>query len=232
MRIHAWGFGAGLVASVLTMPVAAQSPTLVRVAELARMGRAQEARVELMEWWDGARDDSSQGDLQLGLWLRGRLTVDPDQAELDFQRLVVLYPSSPYTPQALLRLAQLSHAQGDAEAARRHVATLVRDYPSSESREEAEAWLQGAGAPPPSSAGRTPSSAPTTQASQPTPADTTPPFRAARPPAAPLVFIENGRIGLAHVHELRRQDVAFPDLLAFHVVVLVHQRKRITLSQV
>jgi cell division protein FtsN len=107
-----------------------------------------------MDWWDGARDDSSERDLQLGMWLRGRLTVDPAQAELDFQRLVVLYPSSPYAPRALLRLAQSSHARGDADAAERYVATLRRDYPSSDARSEAQAWLSDAGAPPtPSTAG-------------------------------------------------------------------------------
>ena len=151
------------------------------------MGRSEEARVELMEWWSGARDNSSPRDLQLGLWLRGRLTVDPAQAALDFQRLVVLYPSSPYTPQALLRLAQGGHAQGDAEGARRHIATLVRDYPSSQSRTDGEAWLRTAGAPPMTSAQST---------RPPTTTDTTtvtPPFRPARPADVPQVwFVQFG----------------------------------------
>jgi cell division septation protein DedD len=135
-------------------PALAQSAALDRVEELARLGRAEEARAALSEWWDGARDDSSQRDLQRGLWLRGRLTVDPVQAELDYQRLVVLYPNGPYTPQALFRLAQAAHAHGDAEAAGRHVGALVRDYPGSTSRAEAEAWLRAAGPPPPPSDAR------------------------------------------------------------------------------
>jgi cell division septation protein DedD len=193
-----WRPSVGVLALVLAAPLAAQSPTLARVEELARMGRAEEARVELMDWWDGARDDSSQRDLQLGLWLRGRLTVDPAQAELDFQRLVVLYPSSPYTPQALLRLAQSSFAQGDAEGARRHIATLARDYPSSQSRTDGEAWLRGAGPAPIPPAGAAP---PRTTAQAPQPgsvgADTAtavePPFRPARPPdAAQIWFVQFG----------------------------------------
>lgn len=140
-------------AGLLPAPVLAQAAALDRVEELARLGRAEEARAALTEWWDGARDDSSQRDLQRGLWLRGRLTVDPVQAELDYQRLAVLYPNGPYTPQALFRLAQAAHAHGDAEAAGRHVGALVRDYPGSTSRTEAEAWLRAAGpAPPPSDA--------------------------------------------------------------------------------
>jgi cell division protein FtsN len=187
MRIRAWELAVGAVLLLGAVPVAAQSPTLARVEDLARMGRAEEARVELTDWWNGARDDSSQRDLQLGLWLRGRLTVDPAQAALDFQRLVVLYPSSPYTPQALLRLAQSSHAQGDGEAARRHVATLVRDYPSSESRREAEGWLAAAGAPGPAGTSGAP---PTPPASAQVSRPTTPPPAAGRDSTTNLEFRE------------------------------------------
>jgi len=208
MRTLARGGSIGLLSVLLAGSLAAQSPTLQRVEELARTGRAEEARVELMEWWNGARDDSSQRDLQLGLWLRGRLTVDPAQAELDFQRLVVLYPSSPYASQAIFRLAQARHAQGDMEGARRHVATLIRDYPSSQSRSEAEAWLQAAGAAPPSTttaSAPTPTpqptpggaGAPTGGGAAPTPAaptaDTTPPFRPPRAEATPEIwFVQFG----------------------------------------
>lgn len=142
-----------LVAATFTVPAGAQSG-LERVEELTRLGRADEARAALVEWWDGDRGDASRRDLQRGLWLRGRLTVDPVQAELDFQRLVVLYPSGQFTPQAILRLAQASFAMGDEAAARRHVATLARDYPSSDARKDADAWLSRAGPVPP--AGDTP----------------------------------------------------------------------------
>ena len=140
--------GAAIAAALsLLLPTAglAQASSLDRVEELTRLGRAEEARTALAEWWEGPRDDASQRDLQRGLWLRGRLTVDPVQAELDYQRLLVLYPSGPYAPQALLRLAQAAHGNGDAEAARRHVDALARDYPSSPSRAQAEAWLRAAG---------------------------------------------------------------------------------------
>lgn len=128
-----------------TTPVAAQRASLERVDELVRMGRAGEARGVLLEWWDSGRDDASRRELQRGLWLRGRLTVDPVQAELDFQRLAVLYPRGSFTPQAIFRLAQAAHEMGDDDRARTHVATLVRDYANSPAREDAEAWLRGAG---------------------------------------------------------------------------------------
>ena len=142
--------GAALAALLLLLPAAAlaQGTSLDGIEELARLGRAEEARAALADWWGGPRGDASQRDLQRGLWLRGRLTVDPVQAALDYQRLAVLYPSGPYTAQALLRLAQAAHAQGDQEAARRQVEALARDYPTSPSRAQAEDWLRSAGQPP------------------------------------------------------------------------------------
>jgi cell division septation protein DedD len=130
-------------------PAPAAGQALDRVEELVRLGRTNDARTVLQEWWTTERDDAPQRDLQRGLWLRGRLTPDPTLAELDFQRLVVLYPSSPFAPQALLRLAQSAHAHGDGAAAERHVASIVRDYPASPTRADAEAWLRSAGTPPP-----------------------------------------------------------------------------------
>ncbi|MBM4183764.1 MAG: hypothetical protein FJ207_05995 [Gemmatimonadetes bacterium] len=183
-------------------PLAGQS--LDRVEELARLGRTEEARTLLQQWWNEARDGAPQRDLQRGLWLRGRLTVDPNLADLDYQRLVVLYPSSPFAPQALLRLAQSAHANGDGAAAERHVATIVRDYPTSPVRAEAEGWLRGAGTPPPATEARrspAPAQPPaaaardSTVASPPTPAPTpapapTPIQTTPRPPAPADAVLE------------------------------------------
>lgn len=131
-------------------PLAAQGQGLglEGVEELVRLGRTEAARSLLVEWWDSDRAEASREDLQRALWLRGRLTVDPLQARLDYQRLVVLYPAGPFTDQALLRLAQAAHALGDGEGAERHVAALVRDYPNSPARRDAERWLASAGPPP------------------------------------------------------------------------------------
>jgi len=155
-RFSAWS-GITLLAAALlaTGPIGLRAQSgLEEVEQLTRMGRTEEARDALMSWWDEDRGDASRRELQRGLWLRGRLTVDPVQAELDFRRLAVLYPSGQFTPDAILRLAQSSFAMGDEDGARSWVSTLSRDYPRSEAREEAEAWLAGAGPVPP--AGDTP----------------------------------------------------------------------------
>jgi hypothetical protein len=159
LRVFRLAAVAGAVA-LLGLPagVSAQS-SLERVEELTRMGRTDEARATLVEWWDGDREDASRRDLQRGLWLRGRLTVDPVQAELDFRRLVVLYPSGQFTPDAILRLAQAAWAMGNEESARNYLTMLERDYPRSSAREAATAWLADAGPVPPPGDTPTPATA-------------------------------------------------------------------------
>ena len=125
-------------------PVSAQSG-LEQVERLTRLGRTEEARAALLDWWDNERGDASRRELQRGLWLRGRLTVDPVQAELDFQRLALLYPSGQFTPDAVLRLAQASWAMGDEAAARQYLGTLERDYRRSDAWEDPGTRRPGSG---------------------------------------------------------------------------------------
>jgi cell division septation protein DedD len=51
------------------------------------------------------------------------------EAERDFQRVIVEYPSSPRADDALLRLAQEEIVRGDKEGARQHLTRLDRDRP-------------------------------------------------------------------------------------------------------
>ena len=128
---------------------AQEAASLDRVEELSGQGRTEEARAVLMTWWSETAGAASRRDVQRGLWLRGCLTVDPSQAELDFNRLVIEYPGGPYSDMALLRLAQSSYARGDSLEAVGHVDRLAREYPASSARREAEAWLATAGPAPP-----------------------------------------------------------------------------------
>ncbi len=126
--------------------------TLDGVEELVRAGRSEEARQELLRWWNREYGDASRRDVQRGLWLRAQLTVDPRQASLDYRRLVVEYPGGPYADLALLRLAQSAFALGDSAAAREHVTRLQRDYPAGSATREAEAWWAEPGPLPPRAA--------------------------------------------------------------------------------
>ncbi|MEQ9400688.1 MAG: SPOR domain-containing protein [Longimicrobiales bacterium] len=140
---------------------------LETVDELAASGRTEEARAMLMRWWDEAHDSASRRDRQRALWLRGRLTVDPAQADLDYRRLVIEYPGGDFSDQALFRLAQAAHARGDGERARELVERLRREYPNSNVGRDAGNWLQAAGPPPAPPTGSAPPASSTASTGQP-----------------------------------------------------------------
>ena len=111
------------------------------VDALAGSGRTEEARGVLETWWDGERSQSSRRDRQRGLWLRAVLTVDPEMATLDYQRLVVSYPGGPYSDGALIRLAMIAGSGEDLLGAAGHYLALLQDYPRSQERVRARQWL-------------------------------------------------------------------------------------------
>lgn len=128
--------------------LAAQGPAgLEAVDALVRSGRTEEARVALLGWWEDGWEGAGREDAQRALWLRARLTVDPAEAELDYQRLAIEYPGGLYSDEALLRLAQAAHALGDSGAAAGYAAALTRDYPESAAGREARDWLARVGEP-------------------------------------------------------------------------------------
>jgi hypothetical protein len=144
MRIRRFVFG------VLTFAVLAglsegraqETATLDRVETLMAEGRILQARQTLEAWWARVGPDASRTEWQRSIWLRGRLTVDPAMAELDYRRLAFEYPGGPYSDDALYRLGQLAQARGDMREAQSHFQMLVRDYPSSPRTPEAGLWLR------------------------------------------------------------------------------------------
>lgn len=129
------------VGAVSAAPLAAQDvPTLDRVDSLIAEQSIEAARATLTEWL-AARETRSRADAQRAIWQRALLTVDPEQAAVDYQRLVLEYPGGPWSDRALLRLAQGADAQGDPERARALLAALLRDYPASPARLEASALM-------------------------------------------------------------------------------------------
>ncbi len=141
MRAVAWTLAVVTATALAPRGLQGQSTLLEQTDSLAAAGEADQARAALSEWWSARADSASRSDLQRGLWLRGLLTVDPRQAELDYQRLVVEYPGGPFTDAALLRLAQAERAEGRPERALAHLRTLVRDYPASPRRLRAQELL-------------------------------------------------------------------------------------------
>lgn len=121
---------------------AAQVPTLDRADSLVIAGDYDGARSILERWWS-ARDefDVPGSDMARALMLRAQLAPDPETAEPDYLAVVIGYPTSPYAPQALLRLGQGLLADGDATRAAAYLERLVADYPGRPERLPALLWL-------------------------------------------------------------------------------------------
>ncbi len=150
-----------LILAILALltPATVRAQSLEHVETLVAQGRVQDARAELLSWWDGESARASRDQLQRGIWLRGVLTLDPGQAALDYTRLVVEFPGGPFTARALQRLAMAADLSGDSVRAARHYRVLERDYPGSPLRAEAQRWLEAhpaAAAAPPRTSAREP----------------------------------------------------------------------------
>jgi sporulation related protein len=132
-----------LALALLSVPAGLVGQDLERAERFAFSGRAEEARTALEGWWDASWDEANRLDRQRALRLRALLTVDPAIAELDYQRLVIEYPGGPYSDEALMRLGSVAAARADYVEATGRFEALLRDYPESEYRSLAEAWLAG-----------------------------------------------------------------------------------------
>ncbi len=146
MRMSTWvlalalSVGAVAPAPLVGRGLAAQGGGLDEVESLVARGRIEEARSELLRWWE-AGEKRSRLELQRGIWLRARLTVDPAVAATDYRRLVVEFPGGAFTDDALLRLGRMAEVEGRLAEAAEHFRVLVRDYPGSPLGAEARAWL-------------------------------------------------------------------------------------------
>ena len=119
MRI-ALGWRGGALVCALALPgsgVAGQGLGLDEIEARAAEARLDEARLALELWWESGGDWSGR-DLERALWLRARLTVDPEMAALDYRRLVLEFPRGPYASRARHRLEQMAEAYGEGEAER------------------------------------------------------------------------------------------------------------------
>ena len=119
----------------------AAADALVTVDSLAHSGRTEEARELLLTWWDGERSAASRAEIEHGTWLRALLTVDPEQARVEYRRLEVEFPGGRYVAPALVRIARLLEAAGDTTGARETWETLIREHPGSEESEWAQRRL-------------------------------------------------------------------------------------------
>ena len=115
---------------------------LVRTDQLSRSGRTEQARELLLLWWEREAAGATRSDRQRGIWLRAALTVDPVEAAIDYQRLVVEFPGGAFADRALTRLAQTAEVMEELARAAEYYRRVVHDHPGSSFAAPASRWLE------------------------------------------------------------------------------------------
>lgn len=132
-------FSALLAGCVFAMSPAAgvgQVSALRQVDDLASDGRIGEARQRLLAWWDANEDAAAPAGFEQALWLRARLTVDPDITQEDLARIIEGFPDGEYVAPSRYRLALLAEARGDRSQAESRLRELLREHPNTALRVE------------------------------------------------------------------------------------------------
>ena len=125
-----------LLACVITATTAAAgaqglvNPALARAESLAMRGDSAGSRILVDSIL--ADTDPTATIYPAALYWRGALASNPTDARKDLLRLIVDYPFSGRTGDALFLLAQSEVATGDQSNARRHLARLARDHAGSQ----------------------------------------------------------------------------------------------------
>jgi tetratricopeptide (TPR) repeat protein len=123
---------------------AQDASALDQAERLADRGEIREARQALARW-ESDFGASAPLDQQARAWfLAGRLAEDGDEAELHYLRVIIEGSTTAYADDALLRLAQYKHAQGEFAKVVEYLGRLRRDYPTSERGPEALLWISRA----------------------------------------------------------------------------------------
>src|SRR5688500_17687025 len=76
-----------------------------------------------------------------GLFWRAVTASKVEDAERDYLRIVIEFPLSPRSEDALIRLAELEMMRGDRTRAQRHLQRLIIEHPNGAARARASYWL-------------------------------------------------------------------------------------------
>lgn len=117
---------------------AQQDPRLVAAVRLAQDGRSDSARAVAGRIL--AALEPSDSLYPEALYTLGLLAASEQDRRLYLRRVAVDYAQSAWADDALLQLAQLDAASGDAAGAVREVDQLLRDYPASPLTATAALW--------------------------------------------------------------------------------------------
>lgn len=115
------------------------NPTYRRAQMLVNDGNAQAGRALVDSMIAIAQPGSN--DYAEGVYWRAVLAATAADAEMDYRRIVVDFPSSPRVEDALIRLAQLEIARGNYDGALRHLTRIASEHPDSPARARAGYWM-------------------------------------------------------------------------------------------
>jgi tetratricopeptide (TPR) repeat protein len=132
---------AGLLLAAPSFAPAQDESLLDRAERLADRGDAEAARQALAQWEREVGGRAPLAERARAWFLAGRLAEEGAAAELNYLRVVIDGSTTPYADDALLRLAQYKHAQGEYARALEYLEQLRRDYPTSEHRVAALLWI-------------------------------------------------------------------------------------------
>jgi hypothetical protein len=99
-----------------------------RARQLVVNGNGAAGRV-LVDSMVAASEPDTPGYAEALYW-RASLAASSEDAERDYRRIVVEYPTSPRAAESLYKLAQLESTRGDRAAAETHLDRLLSEYPT------------------------------------------------------------------------------------------------------
>ncbi len=120
-------------------PVAAEDDVFERARRLVAAGQGDTGR-NLIESELKAADSGSARYVEALYW-RAVLAKTAADAERDLRTIVIYYPLSDESDDALMRLAQLEMTRGEDEQAIGHLERVVKEHPRSASRPRASFWM-------------------------------------------------------------------------------------------
>jgi hypothetical protein len=111
----------------------------VRVQRLAANGQGDAARALVQQTFEAAPTASPR--YVEALYWRAVVAATAADAERDLRTLIVDYPLSPWSEEALMRLAQLEMTRGEMDKALAHLERVTMEHPNSTTRPRAEFWM-------------------------------------------------------------------------------------------
>lgn len=131
LALHA---GAQTIDSALTTDT-----VFLRVQRLAANGQGDAARALAQEQFEAAPTASPR--FVEALYWRAVVASTAADAERDLRTIIVDYPLSPWSVEALMRLAQLEMTRRDMDQALAHLNRVMVEHPNSPSRPKASFWI-------------------------------------------------------------------------------------------